>query len=368
MSRIAFKNISKVYSNGVVAVGGVDLEIESGEFVVFIGPSGSGKSSLLRLVAGLEEISAGELWLDGVCINQVRPRDRDIAMVFQDYALYPHMSVRQNLGFSLKLRGYSRQEIDRRVVEVAEVLGLEALLDRRPGQLSGGQRQRVAMGRAMVRKPKVFLFDEPLSNLDAKLRVQMRVELAKLHQRLRTTTLYVTHDQTEAMTLATRIVVLDGGRVQQVGSPLELYRCPANVFVATFLGSPEMNLLEVEVEVVGEEVRFRHPLLSDAICPPLSFSREWRGILQNHRRVILGVRPEDLRVSEVEGILVRLEVVERMGGESYFYFSFGDRMWVVKVSSFPTVGCGDEIRIWIPFERVHFFAVEDRSRIFPGVA
>ena len=246
MSTLSFRNINKIYDNNVQAVFDFNLEIKDKEFIVFVGPSGCGKSTTLRMVAGLEEITDGELYIDNELVNEVHPKDRDIAMVFQSYALYPHMSVYENMAFGLKIRHMSREEIDQRIKAAAEILGLQPYLKRKPKELSGGQRQRVALGRAIVREPKVFLMDEPLSNLDAKLRVQMRTEITKIHQKVGATTIYVTHDQTEAMTMADRIVVMKDGYVQQIGTPKEIYNKPANVFVATFIGAPSMNILDVE--------------------------------------------------------------------------------------------------------------------------
>ena len=248
MASLSLKNIYKVYPNGFNAVKDFNLEIEDKEFIIFVGPSGCGKSTTLRMIAGLEDISSGELWIGDKLVNDVEPKDRDIAMVFQNYALYPHMTVFDNMAFGLKLRKVPKDEIKRKVEEAAKILDLEKLLDRKPKALSGGQRQRVAMGRAIVRNPKVFLMDEPLSNLDAKLRVQMRIEIAKLHQRLGTTIIYVTHDQTEAMTLGTRIVVMKDGIIQQVDTPQNLYEKPQNLFVAGFMGSPQMNFLDAIVD------------------------------------------------------------------------------------------------------------------------
>ena len=285
MAGIALEGVAKVYDGGIRAVDGVDLTVEDGEFVVLVGPSGCGKSTLLRMIAGLEHITEGSLRIGDRDVTNAAPRDRDIAMVFQNYALYPQMKVRDNLAFGLKLRKTPKAEREQRVNEVARILGLEDLLDRKPGQLSGGQRQRVAMGRAMVREPAVYLMDEPLSNLDAKLRVSMRAELARLHERLRTTTVYVTHDQIEAMTLGERVVVLRDGLIQQVAPPKELYDRPANLFVAAFIGSPQMNLLEATVEdghVVGAGVRL-----------PVRDGRIPAGI----QRVILGIRPTDVAIA-----------------------------------------------------------------------
>ena len=257
MASLSLKNVCKVYPNGFVAVKDFNLEIADQEFIIFVGPSGCGKSTTLRMIAGLEEISSGELWIGDKLVNDVEPKDRDIAMVFQNYALYPHMSVYDNMAFGLKLRKVPKDEIDKSVHEAAKILDIEHLLDRKPKALSGGQRQRVAMGRAIVRSPKVFLMDEPLSNLDAKLRVQMRVEISKLHKRLQTTIIYVTHDQTEAMTLGTRIVVLKDGIIQQVDTPQNLYNTPNNIFVAGFIGSPQMNLIDATVAQEGSQVTLK---------------------------------------------------------------------------------------------------------------
>ena len=257
MASLSLKNVCKVYPNGFVAVKDFNLEIADQEFIIFVGPSGCGKSTTLRMIAGLEEISSGELWIGDKLVNDVEPKDRDIAMVFQNYALYPHMSVYDNMAFGLKLRKVPKAEIDKSVHEAAKILDIEHLLDRKPKALSGGQRQRVAMGRAIVRSPKVFLMDEPLSNLDAKLRVQMRVEISKLHKRLQTTIIYVTHDQTEAMTLGTRIVVLKDGIIQQVDTPQNLYNTPNNIFVAGFIGSPQMNLIDATVAQEGSQVTLK---------------------------------------------------------------------------------------------------------------
>jgi multiple sugar transport system ATP-binding protein len=304
--------VSKVYDGGVVAVSDVTLEIADGEFMVLVGPSGCGKSTLLRAVAGLEEVTSGRVYIDGHDVTDMAPRDRDIAMVFQNYALYPHMTVRENLGFGLKLRKVSKQERDRRVLEVARTLGLDELVDRKPADLSGGQRQRVAMGRAMVREPKVFLMDEPLSNLDAKLRVSMRGNLARLHERLGVTTIYVTHDQVEAMTLGQRVAVMRDGVVQQVDTPQRLFNEPANLFVAAFIGSPSMNL--VEAEVADGSLHFGGFALPvpDGVELPV-------------RRVVLGIRPTDFRrAGEADPSLpcmrVRADVVEELGAESHVLF------------------------------------------------
>jgi multiple sugar transport system ATP-binding protein len=313
MAEIALDNVSKVFSGGVVAVDGVSLKIASGEFLVLVGPSGCGKSTLLRMVAGLEETSGGTVSIGGRDVTELPPRERDIAMVFQSYALYPHMTVRANLGYGLKVRKTPKAEIEERVATVADLLGLERLLDRRPAALSGGQRQRVAMGRAIVRRPEAFLMDEPLSNLDAKLRVSMRAQLAALHARLGTTTIYVTHDQIEAMTLGQRVAVMRDGRLQQVDTPQALYARPQNLFVAAFIGSPAMNL--VEAEVVDGELHFGGhaiPLPSDAVPP--------RG------RIVAGLRPESFEDAAfadpaLPSLDVQVEVVEELGADTHVLFA-----------------------------------------------
>ena len=297
MASLSLKNVCKVYPNGFVAVKDFNLEIADQEFIIFVGPSGCGKSTTLRMIAGLEEISSGELWIGDKLVNDVEPKDRDIAMVFQNYALYPHMSVYDNMAFGLKLRKVPKDEIDKSVHEAAKILDIEHLLDRKPKALSGGQRQRVAMGRAIVRSPKVFLMDEPLSNLDAKLRVQMRVEISKLHQRLQTTIIYVTHDQTEAMTLGTRIVVLKDGIIQQVDTPQNLYNTPNNIFVAGFIGSPQMNLIDAEVKANGSQVDL---VLSDTVTITLPVEKSKKLIDGNYvgKTVVVGIRPEDVKEND----------------------------------------------------------------------
>ncbi|MDO9526311.1 MAG: sn-glycerol-3-phosphate ABC transporter ATP-binding protein UgpC [Gemmobacter sp.] len=302
MSTVAIRDVRKSYGATPV-IHGVTIDIPDGEFVALVGPSGCGKSTLLRMIAGLEDISGGEIAIGDRVVNDVAPKDRDIAMVFQNYALYPHMDVRQNMGFALRQRGTPRAEIDRRVADAARILGLEPYLDRKPRALSGGQRQRVAMGRAIVRNPTVFLFDEPLSNLDAKLRVQMRSELKELHQRLGVTTVYVTHDQIEAMTLADRVVVMNGGRIEQMGPPLDLYDRPASLFVAAFIGSPPMNFLQGEV-AGADGLR-----LDDGAVLPLSARLPGAG------RVTLGIRPEHLMLADTGWPLV-VSVVEPTGSET----------------------------------------------------
>jgi multiple sugar transport system ATP-binding protein len=317
MSDVVLEGVTKIFGNDVVAVDDVSLKIGDGEFMVLVGPSGCGKSTILRILAGLEEVTAGEVYIGGRQVTDLPPKRRDIAMVFQNYALYPHMTVEQNIGFGLKLRKTPKDERYRRVVDVAKILGLDALMHRKPGELSGGQRQRVAMGRAMVREPRAFLMDEPLSNLDAKLRVQMRAQFAKLHERLRTTTVFVTHDQVEAMTLGQRVAVLRDGLLQQVDTPQRLYAHPANLFVAAFIGSPPMNL--VEADIAGGSVRFA----GFEIPMPAERAPGWL----DGRRVILGIRPADFEDAAVWSgqalptIEVAAEVTEELGSEVNVLFT-----------------------------------------------
>ena len=331
MATVSFQNVNKQYPGGFHAVRDLNLEIADGEFVVLVGPSGCGKSTTLRMLAGLEEITSGEIRIGERRVNEVEPGQRDIAMVFQNYALYPHMTVQENLAFGLKMRRTPKAEIARRTTETAETLGITSLLQRKPRELSGGQRQRVALGRAIVRQPQVFLFDEPLSNLDAKLRVQMRAEIAALHQRLRTTMIYVTHDQVEAMTLGQRIVVMDGGVVQQAAPPLELYRQPANRFVAGFIGSPAMN--------------FVRGMLNDG-----RFAFDGREISLNGNAsgsgaAILGIRPEDLLADGAGPTLgpVSLEVVEQMGHESLGYFHLAGQRCAMRLAADAGLAPGDTV-------------------------
>jgi multiple sugar transport system ATP-binding protein len=298
MATVQLKHITKVYEGGVKAVNDVNIDVEDQEFVVLVGPSGCGKSTTLRMIAGLEDITSGELFIDGKVVNEVPPKDRDIAMVFQNYALYPHMTVYDNMAFGLKIRKFPKEEIDQRVREAAKILEIEELLDRKPKALSGGQRQRVAVGRAIVRKPKVFLFDEPLSNLDAKLRVQMRAEISSLHNRLKATMIYVTHDQVEALTMADKIVVMKFGVIQQIGGPLELYNEPQNKFVAGFIGSPPMNFLETKVEKQGEDIYVNEGSFSIKVLPEQAkFLTPYIG-----KSVVFGIRPEDVTFSKGSSI------------------------------------------------------------------
>ena len=363
MARVAMRSLNKKYDE-VHAVIDVNLDIKDQEFVVLVGPSGCGKTTTLRMVAGLESITSGHISIDEKVVNELPPMDRDIAMVFQNYALYPHMSVYDNMAFGLKMRRFDRAEIGKRVQEAAEILGIEQLLLRKPRQLSGGQRQRVALGRAIVRHPQVFLFDEPLSNLDAKLRVQMRVELKKLHERLGTTAIYVTHDQVEAMTLGDRVVVMRDGRVQQVGDPMELYNEPANRFVAGFIGSPAMNFVSVRVSgengglwTEAEGIRIKVPgRLTERLG-------RYAG-----KDVTLGVRPEDLRIAgpgddEHLSFPVTVEVIERLGSEILLDIAVGTATMVASVEPTATAKVHETLRLAVNPDRVHFFDNETEAAI-----
>ena len=367
MASLSLKNVCKVYPNGFVAVKDFNLEIADQEFIIFVGPSGCGKSTTLRMIAGLEEISSGELWIGDKMVNDVEPKDRDIAMVFQNYALYPHMSVYDNMAFGLKLRKVPKAEIDKAVHEAAKILDIEHLLDRKPKALSGGQRQRVAMGRAIVRSPKVFLMDEPLSNLDAKLRVQMRVEISKLHQRLQTTIIYVTHDQTEAMTLGTRIVVMKDGVVQQVDTPQNLYTKPCNLFVAGFIGSPQMNFLDAEVKVNGSDVTLSvggHELPVPADKKQALIDKGYAG-----KTVILGIRPEDVHVAatftgENAGTVhSTINVYELLGAEVFLYFDYEGSSMTARVDPRTTARTGDTVKFALDAEKIHIFDKETQVTI-----
>ena len=360
MASLSLKNVCKVYPNGFVAVKDFNLEIADQEFIIFVGPSGCGKSTTLRMIAGLEEISSGELWIGDKLVNDVEPKDRDIAMVFQSYALYPHMSVYDNMAFGLKLRKVPKAEIDKSVHEAAKILDIEHLLDRKPKALSGGQRQRVAMGRAIVRSPKVFLMDEPLSNLDAKLRVQMRVEISKLHKRLQTTIIYVTHDQTEAMTLGTRIVVMKDGIVQQVDTPQNLYNTPCNQFVAGFIGSPQMNFMDALVNVNGNDVTLKvgeHVLKVPASKRQALIDGGYDG-----KTVVLGIRPEDVHDSQAfisnspdSVIKSKIKVYELLGAEVFLYFDLEGTQMTARVNPRTTLRTGDDAIFALDMEKIHLF-------------
>lgn len=367
MSGVVLQNIKKVYEGNVVAVDEFNMEIGEDEFVVLVGPSGCGKSTTLRMIAGIEEISDGELFIDDKRVNDVQPKDRDIAMVFQNYALYPHMSVADNMAFSLKLRKLPKQEIKQRVEQAAEILDITHLLARKPKALSGGQRQRVALGRAIVRDPKVFLLDEPLSNLDAKLRVQMRTEIIKLYHRLKTTFIYVTHDQTEAMTMGTRIVVMKDGVIQQVDSPAQVYNKPNNIFVATFIGSPQMNLFQC---VLKEEQGSYYAVMGE---DKIKLDECYRGGALDaylEREVVMGIRSENIMANEQDvaqnmhsSIEALLEVREMLGSETFLYMSYGKEKLIARVSPEADYSCGGMIKIALDNRKLYFFDKQTEQRI-----
>ena len=368
MASLSLQHINKTYPNGFEAVKDFNLEIADKEFIIFVGPSGCGKSTTLRMIAGLEEISGGTLKIGDKVVNDVEPKDRDIAMVFQNYALYPHMTVFDNMAFGLKLRKVPKDEIKKKVEEAAKILDLEKLLDRKPKALSGGQRQRVAMGRAIVRNPKVFLMDEPLSNLDAKLRVQMRSEIASLHNRLKATIIYVTHDQTEAMTLGTRIVVLKDGVIMQVDSPQKLYNEPNNLFVAGFIGSPQMNFIDAVCKVEGERVTLNFEKTS-VVLPPAKAKKLIDGGY-NGKTVVMGIRPEDIGDSQIEieahkDTVFETDVTgyELLGSEVLLYFNVAGTAMTAKVDSRTTARMGDHITLAIDPEKIHCFDKETELTI-----
>ena len=364
MASLSLKNINKVYPNGFQAVKDFNMEIADKEFIIFVGPSGCGKSTTLRMIAGLEDISSGEFKIDGKLMNDVEPKDRDIAMVFQNYALYPHMSVYDNMAFGLKLRKVPKDEIDKAVKEAAKILDLSHLLDRKPKALSGGQRQRVAMGRAIVRSPKVFLMDEPLSNLDAKLRVQMRTEIAKLHQRLGTTIIYVTHDQTEAMTLGSRIVVMKDGIVQQIDSPQNLYDKPCNLFVAGFMGSPQMNFVDATARVAGGKAYL--DVEGQSIELPADKAKAVIDGGYNGKQVTFGIRPEN--IIEVTGSAPysfesKVNVYELLGAEVFLYFDLGNANITARVEPTTKVRPGDTVKYTFDTKKIHIFDKETELTI-----
>ncbi|NLH58124.1 MAG: sn-glycerol-3-phosphate ABC transporter ATP-binding protein UgpC [Clostridiales bacterium] len=368
MASVTLKSITKVYDGNVTAVSDFNLDIADKEFIVLVGPSGCGKSTTLRMVAGLEEITEGELYIGDKLMNDVAPKDRDIAMVFQNYALYPHMTVYDNMAFGLKLRKTPKAEIDRRVKEAAKILDIEHLLNRKPKALSGGQRQRVALGRAIVREPKVFLMDEPLSNLDAKLRVQMRTEITKLHNRLQTTFIYVTHDQTEAMTMGTRICVMKDGFIQQVESPQNLYDYPVNLFVGGFIGSPQMNFMPVTLVKEGDNVYATFE--SGKILIPEGKIKKFKDMSYIGKEVMMGIRPEDFHDEEVfiqnapeATVKAYVEVVELMGSETYLYLDIADNKITARVDPRSTARTGDTIRIAIDTNKLHFFDKETEETL-----
>ncbi len=359
MANVSLRHVYKIYDGGVTAVTDFNLEIADKEFIILVGPSGCGKSTTLRMIAGLEDISKGELYIGDTLANDVAPKDRDIAMVFQNYALYPHMTVYDNMAFGLKLRKFSKEEIKRRVEEAARILGIEQYLDRKPKALSGGQRQRVALGRAIVRNPKVFLLDEPLSNLDAKLRAQMRTEISKIYQRLGTTFIYVTHDQTEAMTMGTRIVVMKDGVVQQIDTPQNLYEHPVNMFVAGFMGSPQMNFLDAKMSeedggyyltFAGGKIKIPESRLNDKVKAMVG------------KEVTFGIRPENvsdedryLKAHSDAIVEVKVDITEMMGAETYLYVNCGGVNMIARVDPSTTAKVGDTIKVAFDISKLHIF-------------
>ncbi|MGM9948234.1 ABC transporter ATP-binding protein [Floccifex sp.] len=368
MSGLSLRHVKKVYPNGYEAVQDFNLEIEDKEFIIFVGPSGCGKSTTLRMIAGLEEISSGEMYIDGKLVNDIEPKDRDIAMVFQSYALYPHMTVRENMAFSLKIKKTPKDQIDKAVNEAAKILDLEELMDRKPKALSGGQRQRVAMGRAIVRHPKVFLMDEPLSNLDAKLRGQMRVEISRLHQRLGATIIYVTHDQTEAMTLGTRIVVMSKGKVEQIDTPQNLYNYPDNMFVAGFIGSPQMNFLDAQcIEKNGQIILQlgQYPIVIPENKAKVLKEQGYVG-----KTVVLGIRPEDIYVDDVSKdkyanskIQSEIRVYELLGAEVCLHFDFQGVTMTARVEADTPYRNGDTTEFMFDPEKIHIFDKDTEKTI-----
>lgn len=359
MSNVVLSSLCKIYDDNFTAVHGATFEVQDGEFVVLVGPSGCGKSTTLRMIAGLESITSGELYIGGRLMNKVAPKDRDIAMVFQNYALYPHMSVFDNMGFSLKLRNFKKNEIRDRVKNAAKILGISEILEKKPKHLSGGQRQRVAVGRAIVRDPKVFLFDEPLSNLDAKLRVQMRMEISKLHQQLNATMIYVTHDQVEAMTMGDRIVVMKDGHIQQIDSPLNLYKKPVNRFVASFIGSPSMNF--IEGNIIRDNNLFFHSNDGEIHLP---VANEMKNLLEKyiHKDVVIGIRPEDIFINNSNnGIhdnpsaVMTLDVVEPMGNETTIYASSSENNIIASVKPQDLPDIGKEVKLFFNISNLHYF-------------
>ena len=365
MASLSLQHINKTYPNGFEAVKDFNLEIADKEFIIFVGPSGCGKSTTLRMIAGLEEISGGTLKIGDKVVNDVEPKDRDIAMVFQNYALYPHMTVYDNMAFGLKLRKVPKDQIDKMVKEAAKILDLEKLLDRKPKALSGGQRQRVAMGRAIVRDPKVFLMDEPLSNLDAKLRVQMRTEISKLHERLGATIIYVTHDQIEAMTLGTRIVVMKDGVVQQVDTPQNLYNAPGNLFVAGFIGSPQMNFLDATVKVNGKDVTLQ--VGNYSLKLPENKAKALIDGGYDGKTVVMGIRPEDVTDDATafpeSTVEAKINVYELLGAEVFLYFDVEGFNMTARVDPHTTSRTGDTVKFGLDMTKVHVFDKETELTI-----
>ncbi len=365
MAKVIVKDVTKIYPGNIKVVHGINLEIKDREFMVLVGPSGCGKSTTLRMIAGLEEISGGQILIGDRVINDVPPKDRDIAMVFQNYALYPHMTVFDNMAFGLKLRKFKKAEIKKRVEEAARILSIEQYLDRRPKNLSGGQRQRVAVGRAIVRKPEAFLFDEPLSNLDAKMRVQMRTEISKLHTQLETTMIYVTHDQTEAMTMGDRICVMKDGHIQQVDSPLNLYDNPANVFVAGFIGTPPMNFFHGGVSMKGDKLFFRE---KDGF--EIQLPESWKSKVEsyNGKEAIFGIRPENITWKEdssADEVKVKslIDVLEPMGSETYLYLTTGQHTFIARVDAHNPYKVGQTAELNFDLTKAHIFDAQTEKII-----
>lgn len=367
MAGLTLKNIYKIYDGNVTAVSDFNLDIEDKEFIIMVGPSGCGKSTTLRMIAGLEEISKGELYIGDRLVNDVEPKDRDIAMVFQNYALYPHMTVYKNMAFGLKLRKVPKDIIDQKVREAAKILDIEHLLDRKPAALSGGQRQRVALGRAIVREPKVFLMDEPLSNLDAKLRVQMRAEITKLHKKLETTIVYVTHDQTEALTMGTRIVVMKDGVIQQVDTPTALYSQPCNLFVAGFIGSPQMNFIDAEIKVKDGNTYLEFD--GGSVKLPEGKVKKLKETGFSGSKVILGIRPEDIHDDEMflssvdDEIDAHVDFLEPLGAETYLYLIVGSKNIIARVNPRTTAKIGMGVKIGFDPTKIHLFDPETEKTI-----
>ena len=367
MAEVLLKNVSKVYEGGTLAVKDANIEVKDKEFMVLVGPSGCGKSTTLRMIAGLEDITEGELYIDGKFVNDVPPKNRDIAMVFQNYALYPHMSVYDNMAFGLKLRKFPKEEIKERVNNAAEILGITELLERKPKALSGGQRQRVAVGRAIVRKPKVFLFDEPLSNLDAKLRVQMRTEISKLHQKLQATMIYVTHDQTEAMTMGDRIVIMKDGLIQQIDTPLKLYNNPVNKFVAGFIGSPAMNFIEGKI-IREDGVVF----IDKEEKVKIKISENHIEKLENYvdEEMTAGIRPENIHYNKSDSritgqeVEVKLDVTEPMGNEIFLYFEISGSDMIARIPAVEEPEPGQRLKLYFDASKMHFFDSKTEKNIY----
>lgn len=359
MAVVILKDVTKIFDKEVYAVREFNIEISDGEFVVLVGPSGCGKSTVLRMIAGLEEATTGDIYIEDKLVNYVAPKERDIAMVFQNYALYPHMNVFDNISFGLKLRKVESKEIEKRVNEAADILGISHLMHRKPKALSGGERQRVALGRSIVRQPKVFLFDEPLSNLDAKLRVELRTEIAKLHNRLKTTMIYVTHDQVEAMTLGDKIIIMRDGVIQQNGTPVNLYDYPVNKFVAGFIGSPSMNFITGQVEDVQGLVFNKGPMSFQINTGAEDKLKDFVG-----KEIIFGIRPEDISISgEEEGIPMVVEILEMMGNEIYLYLTMDQNTIVARVPPDTKVEEGQIVDVIFDFSKVHYFEPDSQKRI-----